>query len=144
MYGDDIEEFGLNFRAYTFVNDKICFGPEITVFGNHDTVISGEEAELGLWEVNFNAHYIFEAAEGLGIYPVAGLNYSRERERVEGHDDLIEDAFGVNLGMGLHYEVNKMVFYTEYDRLFSNLHQNSFTIGVLFHLGKKHKAHKED
>ena len=143
MYGDDIEEFGLNLRAYTFLNDKICFGPEFTLFGNHDTMIDGEEAEVGLYEINFNGHYIFEVGEGLGLYPVAGFNYSRELERIDGHADVIEDALGVNLGMGLHYETGKLILYTEYDRLFSELRQNSFTIGLLFHLGKKHEKEAE-
>lgn len=137
LYGDDIEELGANLRLYTFIGDKICFGPEFTAFGKHETVIDGDPAELSLWEVNFNAHYIFEVNEGLGLYPVAGLNYSKETEDIEGHSDLTEDAFGVNLGFGVHYELQKFIVYTEYDRLFSDLSQNSFTLGVLFHLGKK-------
>lgn len=143
LYGDDIEELGANLRVYTFIGDKICFGPEFTFFGKHDTMIDGEPAELGLWEINFNGHYIFEVNEGLGLYPVAGFNYSKETEMLEGHDDVIEDAFGVNLGFGVHYEVNKFIFYTEYDRLFSDLRQNSFTIGVLFHLGKQPNEKEE-
>lgn len=137
MYGDDIEELGINLRAYTFIGDRICFGPELTLFGNHDTVIDGEAAELGLWEVNFNGHYIFELDKGLGLYPVGGFNYSRETERVEGHADEVKDAWGINLGLGVHYELRKLILYTEYDRLFSDLRQNSFTIGLLFHLGKR-------
>lgn len=143
LYGDDIEEIGINLRAYTFIGDKICFGPEFTAFRNHNTMINGEDVELGLWEVNFNGHYIFEVAEGLGLYPVGGLNYSREVERVEGHSDVIEDAFGVNLGFGVHYEHKKIILYTEYDRLFSNLRQNSFTVGILFHLGKEKESKGE-
>jgi len=142
LYGDDIEEIGINLRAYTFIGDKICFGPEFTAFGKHNTIIGGEDAEIGLWEANFNGHYIFEVSEGLGLYPVAGFNYSREIEKVEGHTDVIEDAFGLNFGFGVHYEYEKMIFYAEYDHLFSDLRQNSFTVGVLFHLGKK--GHKED
>ena len=144
LYGDDIEEFGANLRLYTFVGDNICFGPEFTLFGKHNTVIDGDPAELSLWEVNFNGHYIFEVNHGLGIYPVAGLNYSRETEVIEGHDDVIENAFGVNLGLGVHYEYNQFIFYTEYDRLFSDLRQNSFTLGVLFHLGKQHEKKGEE
>ncbi|MCE7997189.1 MAG: porin family protein [Roseivirga sp.] len=143
LYGDDIEEVGSNLRLYTFIGDKICFGPEFTAFGKHDTMIDGEQAELGLWEINFNGHYIFEVGEGLGLYPVAGLNYSKERETIEGHDDVVEDALGVNLGFGVHYELNRFILYTEYDRLFSDLRQNSFTVGILFHLGKKHETKKE-
>lgn len=143
MYGDDIEEIGVNLRTYTFIGERICFGPEFTIFGNHDTMIDGETAELGLWEINFNGHYIFEVREGLGLYPVVGLNFSREVEKVEGHDDVIESVFGTNLGFGVHYEHKNLILYTEYDRLFSDLRQNSFTIGVLFHLRKKHKGHQQ-
>lgn len=142
LYGDDIDELGANLRLYTFIGDKICFGPEFTVFGKHETLIDGDPAELSLWEANFNAHYIFEVSEGLGLYPVAGLNYGKETEVVEGHSDFTEDALGLNLGFGVHYELHRFILYTEYDRLFSDLGQNSFTIGILFSLGsKEHEGH---
>lgn len=137
LYGEDIEEAGINLRAYTFIGDRICFGPELTLFNKHKTTIGGESAEIGLWEVNFNGHYIFEIGEGLGVYPLTGINFSREIERVEGHADVKEAVIGINAGFGAHYEKNKALFYVEYDRLISDLGQNSFTIGVLFHLGKK-------
>lgn len=136
IYGDDIEEVGINLRAYKFVNEKICFGPEFTLFNKHNTVIGGENAEIGLWEINFNAHYIFEIGEGLGVYPLTGVNFSREVEKVEGHSDVKESVLGLNAGFGAHYEKNKLLFYAEYDRLISDLGQNSFTLGVLFILGK--------
>ncbi len=137
IYGDDIQEAGVNLRAYTFVNERICFGPEFTLFNKHKTTIGGEEAEIGLWEINFNTHYIFEVGEGLGLYPLTGLNFSREVERVEGHNDVAESVLGFNLGFGAHYEKNKLLFYVEYDRLISDLGQNSFTVGLLFVLGKE-------
>ncbi|MBO3697969.1 outer membrane beta-barrel protein [Roseivirga sp. E12] len=137
IYGDDIEEVGINLRAYKFFNERICFGPEFTYFNKHQTVIGGEQAEIGLWEINFNAHYIFEVGEGLGLYPLTGLNFSREVEKVEGHSNLSESVLGFNLGFGAHYEKNKLLFYAEYDRLISDLGQNSFTVGVLFILGKE-------
>lgn len=99
--------------------------------------MGGEEAEIGLWEINFNTHYIFEVGEGLGVYPLTGLNFSREVEKVEGHSDVVESVVGLNLGFGAHYEKNRLLFYAEYDRLISDLGQNSFTVGVLFILGKE-------
>lgn len=137
IYGDDIEEVGINLRAYKFLNERICFGPEFTYFNKHQTVIGGEEAEIGLWEINFNTHYIFEVGEGLGVYPLTGLNFSREVEKMEGHSDVVESVVGLNLGFGAHYEKNRLLFYAEYDRLISDLGQNSFTVGVLFILGKE-------
>ena len=143
IYGDDISEFGLNLRAYTFVGEHICFGPEFTKFGNHEALIDGDPGEVGLWEVNFNGHFIFEVNEGLGIYPLTGLNYSREVEMVERHEDEVISAFGANVGLGVHYETHKTVLYAEYDRLLSDLGQNSFTVGILFFLGK-HKEKGEE
>ena len=142
IYGDDISELGINLRAYTFLGENICLGPEFTRFGRHDALIGGDPGEVGLWEVNFNGHFIFEVGEGLGVYPLTGLNYSREVEMREGHEDEVISAFGANVGLGLHYETRSAVLYAEYDRLISDLGQNSFTVGILFFLGKSEKEEK--
>lgn len=154
VYGDDIQEPGMNVRATYFTHERICFGPEFTIFQSHQVQKDGEDIELNLWEVNFNGHYVFELTHHLGIFPLVGLNISREREEIESPDEslvLRETAWGVNLGFGAHYGVGRFLFFAEYDYLFSDLSQSSFIGGVAFIIdpkkfkekGEGHRLHKK-
>ncbi len=80
-YGDDIENVGFHTRAYyNFPNGRICLGPEFTLFGNREENEGNARIETSLWELNFNAHFIFELSHKVGFYPVLGINFSRENE----------------------------------------------------------------
>ena len=72
------------------------------------------------------------------MYPLIGFNISRETEDIEGLGRVAEEtAYGLNVGAGAHYVLNKVLLFVEYDYLISDLHQNSFQVGFLIHLGKK-------
>ena len=144
IYGDDIQEPGVNLRLYYYNNGKICFGPEFSLFNSHKEIVDGEEVTTKLWEFNFNGHYIFETTERLGLYPLVGLNVSRETEDIEGLGRVAEEtSLGVNVGAGAHYVFNRFLLFAEYDYLISNLHQNSFQVGFLIHLGRKTNREEE-
>lgn len=143
IYGDDIGEFGGHARAYyNLKNDKICFGPEFSQFSKKKITVGSEEITARLREVNFNLHYIFELNETWGVYPLVGLNMSFVNEEItnisSGHTETHKaEEFGTNLGIGLHKNVNRWMIFGEFDRLFSDLSQNSFLIGAFFTFGKK-------
>ena len=138
-YGDDIKEPGINVRGYyNLAGNRICFGPEFTYFKKRTENSASEELDVSLFELNFNAHYIFEVNHKLGVYPIVGLNYSQEKEKYAdtGEEDTLK-KWGANLGIGTHYAVNKFTAFLEYDHLFSNLSQNTFILGVFYTFGEK-------
>lgn len=141
-YGDDIETVGFHTRAYyNFPNGKVCLGPEFTWFGTNDEVEGSLRTETSLWELNFNAHFVFELSHKVGFYPVLGLNFSREKEDFFVNDVFEEEEtfekWGVNAGAGFHYILNhKFIAFTEWDHLFSDLSQNTFTVGIFYTFGK--------
>ena len=142
VYGDDIQEPGFNLRAYyNLKNERICFGPEFTLFKNHIEEHGNGEIELSLFELNFNVHYIFEISEKFGVYPLTGLNFSREREEPSAvsEESVTEEKWGLNLGFGAHYPVRDFTFFVEYDHLFSDLNQNTYTAGVFYTFGRKER-----
>jgi len=51
--------------------------------------------------------------------------------------EIQEEAFGVNLGFGLHKLIGKTVLFVEFDHLFSKLSQNSALVGFFYMFGKK-------
>ncbi len=146
IYGDDIDDIGINARAYINSKDhRFCFGPEFSFFSNTSQTSNNLQKESELFELNFNAHYIFEIAKGLGVYPLTGMNFSHEKEEIfEG--GLLEEKetaneFGWNIGGGVHYQLyaNWLVF-IEYDYLISELSQNSISGGIIYTFGKGFKA----
>ena len=76
---------------------------------------------------NFNAHYVFEIGHKFGIYPLAGLNWSKEVE--EEHST---QNFGVNLGSGFHVFAGRWVPYIEYVYLTGDLSDHKFMLGTYF------------
>lgn len=143
VYGDYIERPGINARVYyNLPNDKVCFGTEYSRFLTNNSSVGGHEISRNIYEFNFNIHYIIELEEKLGIYPVAGLNLSSEREKItDSHGDMEEESFsefGTNLGFGVHRPFNNWVLFAEYIHLFSDASQNSYLIGVFVTFGKKH------
>lgn len=151
-YGDDIETLGFHTRAYyNFPSGKVCLGPEFTLFGNNEETAGDLTVETSLWELNFNAHFIFELSHKVGFYPVAGINFSHEREEFFMGNMLEEEEtiekWGINAGAGFHYILTpKFIAFTEWDHLFSDLSQNTFTIGIFYTFGKgfEMNGHEEE
>ena len=143
IYGDDIDNLGIHLRAYyNLWDERVCFGPEYTYFFPTTRNFDGEEVEIGLSEFNFNMHYIFEVTHKIGVYPLAGFNLSRETEQGEGlNHKSVQSEVGLNLGAGFHVPFGDFVVFAEYDRLFSELAQNSFLVGVLINFGEKPGSH---
>lgn len=145
-YGTDIEQFAPNLRVYYFPNEKICFGPEIAYFPSITEKIHGIEVEKQLTEYNLTGHYIFELSPKLGVYPLFGLNYSVEKETEyedEHKIEMTEDAFGANLGAGLHLALGRFLPFAEYKYVTGNLRQHAFSIGVLFTFEKEEEKEIE-
>lgn len=143
VYGDDIEEPGVNLRAYyNLKNERICFGPEFTLFKTGSKTLDGEDEDISLFELNFNMHYIFELTHRFGVYPLVGINFSKETAETE-TIELKEEKWGANLGMGVHYAIGKVVLFTEYDHLFSDLSQNSYLVGFFLTFGNKEAEEPE-
>jgi len=138
-YGSDIDQFAPNFRAYYFPNEVICFGPEYSWFPS----IESNEVKRQLTEFNLTGHYIFEVSHTMGVYPLTGLNYSREKETEHGEEETT-DAFGLNLGAGVHFAYGRVLPFAEYKYIFSDLSQHVISIGILIVLQEKDQPEETD
>lgn len=127
MYAKDIDAFGPQIRAYFLVNEHICFGPEFGGFSFSHSDGSGETGTIDLFELNLNIHYVFEFGHRFGAYPLAGLNWSSEREA--GHS---RNEIGINMGTGFHVFANRWVPFAEYVYLAGDLSDHKFILGTYF------------
>jgi opacity protein-like surface antigen len=142
IYGDDIDNFGVNTRVYINNNKhNMCIGPEFSYFFEETREFGDETEKINLYEININGHYVVELIPNLGFYGLTGVNYSREQEEIfhlgELEEEIITRRWGWNLGAGVHYQFNhQWIIFTEYDHLFSDLSQNSVALGAFFTFGK--------
>lgn len=129
------EIFGVNARLYYGPNETFCFGPEVTVFPYQGVA---EGYEISLVDLNMNAHYIFELSHAVGVYPLAGFNYSLERERLILDKDEIEkeNATGLNYGFGIHFNLNHLFLFSEFKGVTGALNDQFVTAGIIFSLFK--------
>ncbi|WP_160114818.1 outer membrane beta-barrel protein [Aquimarina sp. AU474] len=134
------ELIGINGRFYYGLNEQICFGPEVTYFP-YQSIDS--DNELAILDLNVNVHYIFEVSEKLGFYPLTGINYTIEKERLIEQNDQNEEEneFGLNYGFGAHYNLKKFFAFAEFKGVSGKLNDEFITIGVIFPL-VKHKEKK--
>ena len=128
----ELEEslYGINGRFYYGVNESFCFGPEVSFFPYQSV---GHDEEQSIVDLNFNAHYIFELTEKLGLYPLAGANYTIDKIRVtDEHDENeTESEFGLNYGFGAHYEVSNFFIFSEFKGVIGRLSDEFITVGII-------------
>ena len=97
-----------------------------------------------IWsEYNLSLHYIFELSHVVGVYPLTGINYAIENERytISGHEDHRMDAFGLNIGAGVHFELKRWFPVVEYKYVISDLPQHALAIGALYFVGERKTEH---
>jgi len=130
--------WGVNGRAYYGLNERFCFGPEVSYFP-YQSIDS--EYEKSILDLNFNAHYIFEVGEKIGLYPLTGLNYTIEEERLidDNNENEEEEEFGLNYGVGIHYNIEKVFVFAEFKGIIGSLGDEFLTVGAIIPLKKKEK-----
>lgn len=130
---------GANGRFYYGPNEHFCFGPEISFYPYQEI---DEGYELQITELNLNAHYVFEATHKLGVYPLAGINYTIENERLTALAEEQEDEkeFGFNYGFGAHYNLKHFFVFAEFKGIIGQLSDEFVTLGIIFPLSKSQET----
>jgi hypothetical protein len=139
VYGSKIEALGYQLRAYYNIKHATCFGPEVAIFPKttHHSATS-EQVDISLTEYNFNGHHHFSfGLKNVGLYPLAGVNLSREKE-----DEHLHKAYGFNIGVGFHYSKKKWTIFSEFIHLTGDLSQETMLLGFFYTPQKKHAAHE--
>lgn len=148
-YNFTAETPGLNLRGYYNMGEHFCFGPELTFFLPKTEIHDMEEIETTIWEINVNAHYIFEVSEHLGIYPIIGLNYTREKEDISylltgETEEKMVDAVGMNIGGGFHLPLPHFVPFVEYEYVVGDLSEHILTVGIFFSIGEENESEEKE
>ena len=143
-YNVELDRLGLNARGYYNIGKHFCFGPEYSIFLPKRETIGDENKKVLVSEVNLNAHFIFEINELLAFYPLVGLNYTREFEKVTYLSDGRMESkgynfYGANLGAGFHVALPKFVPFFEYEYVIGDLEEHIFIVGLFFNLSEENE-----
>ena len=150
-YNTTTENFGLNLRGYYNIGEHFCFGPELSYAFIGDEVIGNIEEDTSVFEINLNAHYIFEVFdERIGLYPLFGFNYTIEdislTDLQTGNiESETEEIWGTNIGAGFHVPIKNFAPFLEYHYITGQLGEHVVAVGLLYTFNKnKHESkHKK-
>ncbi|MDR1810761.1 MAG: porin family protein [Prevotella sp.] len=111
--GDEVTNFGIGAKFQYGITDNIRGEGAFTYFLEKDYV--------SMWDFSVNGHYLFPVAEGITVYPLAGLGMTGitvdVSDALGGWGELVEAAggstsesksyFGVNVGGGAEYQLTE-------------------------------------
>ena len=103
LFGSKTNNIGLGVKGQYYFTDQIRGEASFDYFLKNKGI--------SMWDINANVHYLFDVANKVKVYPLAGLGYTNWSYKYEypGHS-VIEGSDGrlaINLGGGAEYELTK-------------------------------------
>ena len=103
VFGSETNNIGLGVKGQYYFTDQLRGEASFDYFFKNKGV--------SMWDINANVHYLFDVANKVKVYPLAGLGYTNWSYKyefpglpaVEGSDGRL----AVNLGGGAEYELTK-------------------------------------
>ena len=103
VFGSETNNIGLGVKGQYYFTDQLRGEASVDYFFKNKGV--------SMWDINANVHYLFDVANKVKVYPLAGLGYTDWSYKyefpglpvVEGSDGRL----AVNLGGGAEYELTK-------------------------------------
>lgn len=130
-YGTEIESLGLGVKGSYCFTDHIRGEASFNYFFPKD--------HFTMWEINANAHYLFNIGDKFKVYPLVGLTYVHghwsNKYSVGGGGNFDDTGkFGVNLGGGAQYDLtdNLMLNFEVKYSLVSDLDQCVISLGAAY------------
>ena len=103
VFGSETNNIGLGVKGQYYFTDQLRGEASVDYFFKNKGV--------SMWDINANVHYLFDVANKVKVYPLAGLGYTNWSYKyefpglpvVEGSDGRL----AINLGGGAEYELTK-------------------------------------
>ena len=98
-YGTEIENVGIGAKFQYNILDDIRLEPSLNFYMKKDG--------LSMWDMNFNAHYLFHLTNKFNVYPLAGITYTSWKQDIKIEEMKTSsdttNKFGANVGVGAEY-----------------------------------------
>ena len=103
VFGSETNSFGLGVKGQYYFTDQLRGEASVDYFFKNKGV--------SMWDINANVHYLFNVANKVKVYPLAGIGYTNWSYKYEFPNlPVVEGSDGrlaVNLGGGAEYELTK-------------------------------------
>ncbi|MFZ6013012.1 MAG: hypothetical protein ACOYXT_21900 [Bacteroidota bacterium] len=132
-YCSDVHHPGINASLTFKLVGELHAGPDFSVLLTTETMDDGSQVKRKELEYNFNVHYLFDIANAIKAYPLAGLNVSKITVHPEGDLAAKKWVKALNAGAGLEYEWKKFRLFAEFKYVYQ-LRKYDVTSGILFPL----------
>jgi len=103
VFGSETNSIGLGVKGQYYFTDQLRGEASVDYFFKNKGV--------SMWDINANVHYLFDVANKVKVYPLAGLGYTNWSYKLE-YDNVTlakgtDGRLAVNLGGGAEYELTK-------------------------------------
>lgn len=103
VFGSETNNIGLGVKGQYYFTDQLRGEASVDYFFKNKGV--------SMWDINANVHYLFDVADKVKVYPLAGLGYTNWSYKLE-YDNVTlakgtDGRLAVNLGGGAEYELTK-------------------------------------
>ncbi len=125
-YGTEFKNVGIGFKYQYNITDPIRLEPSFDYFFKHDA--------MSMFDINLNAHYLFQVSHDVRIYPLLGLTYTKWHEDWEDNVSWNKSKFGINFGAGVEYALDddwSLNFEVKY-QIIRKFGQAVFNLGVAY------------
>lgn len=103
VFGSETNSIGLGVKGQYYFTDQLRGEASVDYFFKNKGV--------SMWDINANVHYLFNVANKVKVYPLAGIGYTNWSYKYEFPNlPVVEGSDGrlaVNLGGGAEYELTK-------------------------------------
>ena len=103
VFGSETNSIGVGVKGQYYFTDQLRGEASVDYFFKNKGV--------SMWDINANVHYLFDVANKVKVYPLAGLGYTNWSYKLE-YDNVTlakgtDGRLAVNLGGGAEYELTK-------------------------------------
>lgn len=130
VFGSETNNIGLGVKGQYYFTDQLRGEASVDYFFKNKGV--------SMWDINANVHYLFDVANKVKVYPLAGLGYTNWSYKYEyAGAPVVEGSDGrlaVNLGGGAEYELTKNLNVNAEAKyqIISNYNQLVLGVGVAY------------
>ena len=130
VFGSQTNNIGFGVKGQYYVTDHLRGEASFDYFFKNKG--------LTMWDINANVHYLFNVANKVKVYPLAGLGYTNWSYKYEyAGAPVVEGSDGrlaVNLGGGAEYELTKNLNVNAEAKyqIISNYNQLVLGVGVAY------------
>lgn len=126
VFGSETNNIGLGVKGQYYFTDQLRGEASVDYFFKNKGV--------SMWDINANVHYLFDVANKVKVYPLAGLGYTNWSYKVE-YDNVTlakgtDGRLAINLGGGAEYELTKDLSVNAELKYQIISHYNQLVLGV--------------